>query len=327
MKNQTKKWIPGISLILPFGAFMLFILLASMNEAKEDENPEYAAENEKTCLKCHGNAIYEFYNEWIEGPEQRIMNPYYRINREDYYRSVHASFSCTDCHSPDYEIFPHDGFLRMEPAYTCLDCHEGDENTAHYRFEQIAEEHEKSVHFESFGESFNCWKCHDPHNTKFFARNNNNILKVVEHANETCRRCHSNNDRYLLFSKDKHAPLQEVHQWLPNYELHMKKVRCIECHVEVQDSLLVGHHIRPKEKAVKNCVECHSTNSLLMASLYKFRSMEGRSEKGFFNSVILNESYVIGANRNYYLNLISLVIFGLTLAVIAVHIYFRIKTK
>lgn len=327
MKNQTKKWIPGISLILPFGAFMLFILLTSLNQAQEDEKPEYADENEETCLKCHGNATYEFYNDWIEGPEKRIMNPYYRISREDYYGSVHASFKCVDCHSPDYEVFPHDGFLRMEPAYTCLDCHEGDESTAHYRFEKIAEEHEKSIHFQGLGESFTCWKCHDPHNTKFFARNDNTIMKVVEHANEICHRCHSDYDRFQLFSENEHPPLQEVHHWLPNYNLHMKKVRCIECHVEVQDSLLVGHHIKPKEKAVKNCVECHSTNSLLMASLYKFNTIKGRSQKGFFNSVILNESYVIGANRNYYLNLISLVIFGLTLGVIAVHIYFRIKTK
>ena len=30
----------------------------------------------------------------------------------------------------------------------------------------------------------------------------------------------------------------------------------------------------------------------------------------FFNGIILNESYVIGANRNEYLNIFSLIIFG-----------------
>ena len=47
---------------------------------------------------------------------------------------------------------------------------------------------------------------------------------------------------------------------------------------------------------------------LLMASLYKFESKAQRRD-GFFNGIILNESYVIGANRNEYLNLLSLVIF------------------
>ncbi len=63
---------------------------------------------------------------------------------------------------------------------------------------------------------------------------------------------------------------------------------------------------------------------MLMASLYKFESKEKRKD-GFFNGIILNQSYVIGANRNEYLNLLSLIIFGGMLAVISVHIFFRIK--
>jgi hypothetical protein len=80
----------------------------------------------------------------------------------------------------------------------------------------------------------------------------------------------------------------------------------------------------PKDEAVKKCNECHSRSSMLMASLYKFQSKEQRRD-GFFNGIILNESYVIGANRNEYLNLLSLIIFGLVVIIIVVHIYFRIK--
>ncbi len=61
-----------------------------------------------------------------------------------------------------------------------------------------------------------------------------------------------------------------------------------------------------------------------MASLYKFESKEQRKD-GFFNGIILNESYVIGANRNEYLNLVSLLIFIGVLGVIAIHIIFRIR--
>ena len=63
-----------------------------------------------------------------------------------------------------------------------------------------------------------------------------------------------------------------------------------------------------------------------MASLYKFESKEQRRD-GFFNGIILNASYVIGANRNEYLNLLSLIIFVIVIVVITVHIIFRFKNK
>ena len=47
----------------------------------------------------------------------------------------------------------------------------------------------------------------------------------------------------------------------------------------------------------------------------------------FFNGIILNESYVIGANRNEYLNLLSLIIFVVVLGVIAIHIYIQDKKE
>ena len=63
-----------------------------------------------------------------------------------------------------------------------------------------------------------------------------------------------------------------------------------------------------------------------MASLYKFESKELR-RGGFLNGIILNSSYVIGANRNEYLNLISLIIFVIVIGVIAIHIIVRIRKK
>jgi len=61
-----------------------------------------------------------------------------------------------------------------------------------------------------------------------------------------------------------------------------------------------------------------------MASLYKYQNIEARKERGFLNSVILNEAYVIGANRNEYLNLISFIVFGITVVGILIHIIMRI---
>ena len=42
---------------------------------------------------------------------------------------------------------------------------------------------------------------------------------------------------------------------------------------------------------------------------------------------MLNNSYVIGANQNVWLNRLSLLVFGLTLLVIVFHSYLRIKKQ
>jgi len=89
--------------------------------------------------------------------------------------------------------------------------------------------------------------------------------------------------------------------------------------------LLVSHTILPKEQARRLCVECHSANSILMASLYKYEVREKRDKLGFVNASILNDSYVIGANRNFYLNLISIILFGCVIAGIAVHTFLRVR--
>ena len=139
--------------------------------------------------------------------------------------------------------------------------------------------------------------------------------------------CHADIDKYQLISDTTNPNVLVSHEWLPNQALHFANVRCIECHAEISDSLLVAHNIQTKDKAVKLCAECHSQNSLLMASLYKFQTKERRNKLGFVNAAILNESYIIGANRNIYLNIASFVIFGLVLLTIFGHAILRIIKK
>jgi hypothetical protein len=75
------------------------------------------------------------------------------------------------------------------------------------------------------------------------------------------------------------------------------------------------------------CVECHSTNSLLTETLYKYKVQETRSKTGFYNGVIMNEGYVIGANRNYYLGVVSMILFGCVILGIGVHATLRILNR
>jgi hypothetical protein len=281
-------------------------------------------EDNNRCFKCHGQEKYEYTNETLGKQIKDIMCSERIVHKSEFYSSNHKSFSCTDCHSEKYVKFPHSGDLRMEQKYNCIDCHGGDEKFAKYHFEEIEAEYQKSTHFKMENDGFSCWKCHNPHTYKISVRNEENLKQTVAYDNGICLNCHSNFNNFQLLTDRKEINLIEKHDWLPNQTSHFANVRCIECHTQINNNIPVSHFILPKEQAVKHCNECHSKNSILMASLYKFESKEQRRD-GFFNGIILNSSYVIGANRNEYLNLLSLIIFIVVISIIVIHIIFRIR--
>ena len=285
--------------------------------------PPYAEDNER-CFKCHGQSKYEYTNESLGRQVKAMMFSERILKRDEFYKSNHKNFSCTDCHSAEDVNFPHAGTLRMEPKLNCIDCHGGDENFAQYHFEEIEEDYNQSIHFKLEEEGFSCWKCHDPHSYKISVRNMTNTKETVAYDNAICLNCHSDFSRFQLLTEKAELNILEKHEWLPNQKSHFASVRCIECHTKINNNIPVAHQIRTKEEAVKRCNECHSQNSILMASLYKFSAREERRD-GFVNGIILNESYVIGANRNKYLNIFSLIIFAGVVAGVGVHVFFRLK--
>jgi hypothetical protein len=284
---------------------------------------QFSADNER-CLKCHGQGKYEYTNETLGKQIKALMCSERIVKREEFYKSNHKTFSCTDCHSEQYTKFPHPGELRMEQKLNCIDCHGGDEKFAQYHFEAIDSEYMQSTHYKLEEDGFSCWKCHNPHSYKITVRNGENTKETILYDNNICLNCHANFDRFQLLTDRKEISILKTHEWLPNQAVHFQNVRCIECHTKINNNILVSHQIMPKEMAVKRCNECHSQNSILMATLYKFQSREQR-RAGFFNGIILNESYVIGANRNEYLNLFSLIICFAVIGVIAIHIAFRVR--
>ena len=253
---------------------------------------DYVDDNE-ACLKCHGEMKYVIEDLNTGRSTHELMYSERAIDRNAFYASVHKSFACTDCHSYDFNTFPHSVETRLEEQFMCLDCHGYDETFAKYHFEDIEVEFQESIHNM---EEFTCWKCH------------------------------ADFDRFSLLTDRDEIVVVESHDWLPNQAAHFASVRCIECHTEINDSILIAHKILPKTEAVKNCTECHSKDSRLMHTLYKFESLEARKD-GFANSIMLNNSYVIGANQNIWLNRLSLLVFGMTLLVIVFHSYLRIKKQ
>lgn len=295
---------------------LLFFLISTLlmfqtTILAQDEEPMMPEEN-GVCFKCHGHKYYSVHNENIERTERKLMNPYFVIDSTNYLSGEHSGLMCIDCHSGEYETYPHAAELKMEPKLTCVFCHE---------FEEIEQEAHKSVHFEAFGESFSCELCHDPHSNKIVKTD---MEELVLYNNNRCLGCHNNTDKYQILTSNENPQVLETHDWLPNQTLHFTKVRCVECHTAVTDTSEFVHHIVPKEEAVRSCSECHSENSLLRDKLYKHQLKQERSELSLYKSFILNDAYVIGANRNYYVNLFSLLLFGCTLGGILLHVVLRI---
>jgi hypothetical protein len=270
---------------------------------------KHASENEG-CLKCHGQS--KFYVENKEAGKTMTKKMYSEliIRRDLFYVSNHREFKCIDCHSEDYSTFPHAGNLMMQAMPNCLDCHGGDPKYAKYHFENIEKEFNESVHVKRLGANFTCWKCHNGHFYKITARPSENIKHTISYDNAICLNCHADSLNYELLTDKENPSLISKHDWLPNQKLHFTSVRCIECHTRksANDSTLVAHEILPKQQAVKKCQECHSTNSILLATLYRYEVKEIRSTRGFIKGSIVNDKYVIGANRNYYLNVLSIII-------------------
>jgi hypothetical protein len=284
---------------------------------------EFVKENETSCFTCHGEEKYILLDTLFDRRITQAMCPNLIIDRDAYYSSIHKSFSCTDCHSYDFEIFPHSLEARIEENYACIDCHGYDENYAQYHFEEIEVEFMESIHYI---DEFTCWKCHDPHTYRTFIRGAEDIEEAIEYNNTICLDCHGNYDRFMLLTDREEINVVKSHEWLPNQVSHFKNVRCIECHAEINDTILVAHKILPKSEAVERCAECHSRDSRLMHTLYKYQVREERYA-GFVNGVIINNSFVIGANHIVWLDWLSIAIFGLTLIGILIHTVLRIIIK
>lgn len=284
--------------------------------------------NKKSCQHCHAQKKFKLLSSDSSETVVSTMCEEYIIDSAEFVASNHKTFQCIDCHSEDYLKYPHPRSVRFENPYRCLDCHSEDPELGHLHFEAIQSEYEKSIHYKIMGEeAFSCWKCHEPHSYSLFIRKNKSITDIVKYNNNACLQCHTEFD---LTKPQKESALDSIlaiHNWLPNQTLHFKKIRCIDCHAQTHDSILVAHHILPKDSAVKECIDCHSQNNILQTSLYKHRLKEERKKHGFMNAVVMNEHYVIGANRNYYLNVISLVIFIFTIAGIIIHAVIRFITR
>ena len=173
----------------------------------------------------------------------------------------------------------------------------------------------------NLGEAMSCTSCHDPHVMRI-ADKQNDPARIVAQDNQVCLACHDSDEKFARFAPDKkqRPKIDDIHSWLPNTRLHWKAVRCVECHTPaVAAGEMMSHQILSKEKAEKNCLSCHSASSTLKTRLYRHLVKEEQQRLGFANSVILSNSYVLGATRHPVLDALVLGAFAVMLLGLLAH--------
>ncbi len=306
----------------------LLALLTGMTLQAQDSIPALVSNPANNhCFSCHGKRWYTYSN---QDSSQIIRHKMFKdliIDTTAYYHNNHKSLACTDCHSGDYNNLPHKSDLKLEPLMVCTDCHTDTDDTPPINFTGITEEFKKSVHATRKNANATCWSCHNPHSYNITTRSKDNLSHVVAYDNSICLECHSGMGKFDILYGDPKSNLIAKHKWLPDPVKHFKNVRCIECHAEIREDVLVAHNIRPKEEAVRNCTQCHSADSRLKYSLYKYQLAQNISEKGILSSIVSNRDFAIGTNPSPLLNLISLLIFASALGGVAIHTIIRIMKK
>jgi hypothetical protein len=244
------------------------------------------------------------------------------IDKQRFERSVHAGFECTVCHADGFGTFPH-GAKRAD-APDCMTCH-SDTHGAPYDFVDIADAVKRSVHADMMGGDFPCTSCHSPH---YFVppTRMSGAAAALRLANEPCLRCHADTGEGGLPDLSK---LAEPHAWLPHWDLHVSKAPCIACHTARDQRLgatnaaleaqRTAHVVLPRAQALRDCVGCHSADSVLMSKLYAHLARKEQAERGWLNVVLFNDAYLVGATRNRWLDLAALALVAILVGGVAIH--------
>lgn len=302
----------------------IFVSILSVSGQKGRNNP-VIPEN-SSCIKCHGQAVYTTFS--VDGKKhlRQPMSASRVIPQKMFQNAIHGSLKCVDCHAEGYSTIPHPAALKFDTIFSCADCHAGKRKFKKYHLDSILAGYDKSIHAKAMANTFNCWKCHNPHTFITVLSDSLEIKSAITLSNSTCLDCHNSAVNYKRVSDKHQVNLLKSHEWLIHPELHLKNIRCIDCHTAQSTGSFTSHKILPAGKSIRECTACHSQNSILSTSL--FRTKKGNeSFLNFSNYRILEYAFIIGANRSITLNIISIVLFGFVLLVIFTHMFFLLRYR
>lgn len=313
-------------LVLPCRALLIGLLCVALSQAVRAQGTELnRTAIELQCVSCHSG--HRESPQYVFNPETGIRSNV-MIDMPEFRQSDHGDMTCVDCHTLGFDDYPH-SYPRQR--LVCMACHPGPlektpENVelgfrriiedAEYEFMRIEEEYENSVHFDDVV-NFTCEECHDPHYFRATKRQPS-PLDILENDNAPCIRCHKADALDMHMLSDPADPdLVSEHEYVQLPKMHLDNTRCVDCHSDV--GKIVAHDMREEEDADQGCMSCHSTGSIMMTRHYRYHDEFEGSDLGFHNAALMQDTYVMGANRNRYIDYISYAIIGITLLVLGVY--------
>lgn len=276
-------------------------------EEKDPELPAKIRAWNADCLSCHSEV-------GLKSPPRQGMDMVLLakllVDQGHFEASDHGKMACKDCHSEAYVPYPHKPNAKAQ-IKSCEPCHQQPAKT-------ISPEFKASRHFKEHTDRFTCLSCHASHTMRKAAK-----LPTAQAAarqdNRQCRQCHDDDRRFqeLMKPGTRRPDMAAAHSWLPEMGLHLDHVRCVDCHSPLSD-LALSHEVLGKDKAVRRCEACHTEGGELGRRLYKPMLIDAPGERdGFSDGVLLREIYVVGANRNRWLDLAGLAAIAAVLAGLA----------
>lgn len=284
VRHKTTFWPrkARLGLLVMVGVLYPFCLEA-------DSGALSVAEKNAWCLRCHGMETMRYRE-----PATGKMRDFH-VDVEKFSQSNHGQQACVTCHKGDFVALPHQ-LEKGNQYHSCADCHTGEKVLQRMRLVGITAQFKKSVHVQRAVPEFDCFSCHNPHESRLEAINKPEA-NIVDRDNDVCLKCHGTRE-----------VAEEKHGSIPKAPLHMKVVRCLECHTPRPGSVI--HAIEPKGRAERTCEACHSRNSILLTKLYKYRLHESERQVGFINGVVLSDYYVIGMTRHPLLDALGILGMG-----------------
>ncbi len=300
--------------------------------------------NAPTCSSCHAKPITKY---WIKD-ELELRDKQLQLclschkdekngltktmKTVDYLNSNHGkahdrgrkeAATCIDCHGI-HNIMKSDSVSsninRFNAPQLCRKCHLS-----------ITQEFMTSAHGMGLTKGNkdvpSCMTCHNEHNAskvpEFNAENfKKNFLKsdiLIKNKMIYCAVCHSDDD----FQKRNHLKtFEKAHDFLPNRDLYMQDVRCVECH-SANSASGMPHHILPQSKAIKNCMECHENDTWLLTRLSKHEKTKAKREMGNIAGALFNDGGLTRSTFNLLFDAIGLIAIGLIIVSIIIHSFLR----
>ncbi|MGC8658715.1 MAG: cytochrome b/b6 domain-containing protein [Desulfomonilaceae bacterium] len=278
-------------------------------ESKEATAPEPKEVDNQTCLGCHNPDILKMSKEDLADqvnvgskPLPPRMKPPYifgelnlSIDEKKFGDSVHKDLTCVNCHK-DIPDIPHN--QRLAPV-DCKECHE-----------DAVESMEKSAHGKKAGpKAPPCIGCHNVHYGKAQSTYAKEFKTIV------CLDCHA---AYGMNFVSQHKDLSQP-------GMHMR-IGCLLCHKGDKPGL---HNLPAAKLKMVSCESCHSKYSVLSKkNPHEHKFLKYILTTHFINKDLFKSfSYVVGANRIPFMDLVVILVVLGTFALPICHGGLRILTR